>query len=147
MSAASRRTIGDLYAEACSAITRFTPLEARRAAAQGALIIDIRSNDARARDGIVPGSLHVPRTVLEWRIDPDSAWRNPHLGDPARQLILLCDHGCSSALAAASLVQLGLEQTGDVVEGLVGWREAGMPLSAAPPPFDGVPGMGPPDLV
>jgi rhodanese-related sulfurtransferase len=147
MGAANRRTVDELYADACSAITRFTPREAHRAVAQGALIIDIRSHDARARDGIVPGSLHVPRTVLEWRVDPESAWRNPHLGDPERQLILLCDHGCSSALAAASLVQLGVEQAGDVVDGLVGWREAGLPLSSAPPPHDGVPGMGRPDLV
>lgn len=107
--------------------------------------MDIRSNDARVRDGIVPGSLHIPRTVLEWRVAPDSASRNPHLVKPGQRLVLLCDHGCSSVLAAASLVDLGFADTGDVIGGLAAWQEAGLPVREAPPPEPGLPGMGAPD--
>jgi rhodanese-related sulfurtransferase len=111
-----------------------------------ALIVDIRSDDDRRRDGIVPGSLHIPRTVLEWRVDPESAWANPHVGDRSRRLLLLCTHGFSSSLAAASLVELGFERAGDIEGGFEGWRAAGLPVVPAPAPVDhGLAGMGPPD--
>ena len=74
-----RRTLEDLLAEAGARIERLSVHEAARAAEEGALLIDIRSQDDRVRDGVVPGALHIPRTVLEWRLDPDGVWRNPHL--------------------------------------------------------------------
>jgi hypothetical protein len=77
---AKRRTLDQLLDEAGSRIERLEPHAALAAVNCGALIIDIRSGDARERNGIVPGSLHIPRTVLEWRLDPDSAWRNPYVG-------------------------------------------------------------------
>jgi rhodanese-related sulfurtransferase len=145
MDPAGPRTLEQLYAAACASIDRFEPLDAYRATGRGALIVDIRSDTSRARDGVVPGACHIPRTVLEWRAAPDSPWRNPHLGGPEQQLILLCDHGYSSALAAATLRGLGLLSTGDVIDGFVGWRTAGLPVAPAPAPFDGVPGTAPPD--
>ena len=86
---------------------RLRPDEAAAAVARGAALVDIRSDLDRERDGIVPGSLHIPRTVLEWRLAADSAWRNPFAPDVDKQVILMCDHGCSSVLAAAPLVGLG----------------------------------------
>jgi rhodanese-related sulfurtransferase len=145
MAVGPRRTAEELYAAACASITRYDARDAHAAAERGALIVDIRSQDNRRRGGIVPGSLHIPRTVLEWRVDPDSGWCNPFVGGCERQLILLCDHGYSSALAAAALVELGFERAGDVIDGFVGWREAGLPVGEAPPPPDGPQGMGAPD--
>ena len=108
-----------------------------------AVLVDTRSGDARARDGVVPGALHIPRTVLEWRLDPTSEWRSPRLrGD--EPIVLLCDHGYSSSLAAASLVDLGLD-AGDVVGGFEAWVAAGLPVAPAGPPWPGLPGTGPPD--
>jgi rhodanese-related sulfurtransferase len=127
-----------MLAEARSRIRRYTPAEA---AAADVLIVDLRSNDERARDGIVPGSVHVPRSVLEWRCDPSSGFSNPHLAD--RTLVLLCAHGYSSSLAAASLVDLGRTDAGDVVGGFQRWVAEGFPVAEAPAP-DGVPGMGAP---
>jgi Rhodanese-like domain len=72
----------------------------------------------------VPGSLHIPRTVLEWRLDPDSAWRNPHAGGLDQELVLICDHGCSSLLAAATPADLGFTRVGDIIGGFAAWREA-----------------------
>lgn len=111
------------------------------------MLVDIRSNDAREDDGIVPGSLHIPRTVLEWRVAPGSPWRNPHV-DGAGEIILLCDHGYSSILAAATLVDLGFVGAGDVIGGFEAWREAGLPVEPAPErrdPSGRLPGMGGPD--
>ena len=102
-----RRTLDELLAEARAKIGRLTPAEALAAADGGGLMIDIRSADARERNGIVPGSIHVPRTVFEWRLEPGGAWRNPHVGSADRRLVVLCDHGYSSSFAAAILVELG----------------------------------------
>ena len=140
------RTLEELLEGARATIDRLTPGEALAAARDGALILDIRSDLDRSRTGVVPGSVHVPRTVLEWRVTGDSRWRNPHLGDPGRRLVVLCDHGYSSSLAAATLDELGLDAA-DVIGGFEGWLQAGLPV--APPTYergDGVlAGMGPPE--
>jgi rhodanese-related sulfurtransferase len=144
---AGTRPLEELLAAASARIARLGPRDAFEAAERGALIVDIRSHEARQRDGIVPGSLHIPRTVLEWRVAPDSASRNPHIGAPEQRLVLLCDHGYSTVLAAAALVDLGFASAGDVIGGFVAWKEAGLPVAEAPPALPGLAGMGAPDLV
>ena len=127
-----RRTLHDLLENAAERIRRLEPSEALAAVEHGALLIDIRSDHERRRDGVVPGSLHIPRTVLEWRLAPDSTWRSPHVGGELdREIVLLCDHGCSSVLAAATLVELGFARAGDVVGGFAAWRDAGLPVATA----------------
>ncbi len=126
-----------MLVRARSRITRYAPGEID----DDVLLVDLRSNDERARDGIIPGSVHVPRSVLEWRCDPDSGYANPVLA--GRRLVLVCAHGESSSLAAASLVDLGLDDAGDLVGGFEAWRAAGQPVAAAPEPT-GTPGMGGP---
>jgi rhodanese-related sulfurtransferase len=135
-------TIADLLDQAAARIRRYAPRGAQEAAAGDVILVDIRSADARERDGVIPGAVHVPRTVLEWRVDPSSKWRNPAL-DGAR-LILVCDHGYSSVLAAATLVDLGRD-AGDLVGGFAAWAAAGLPVGRPGPPPDGLPGMGSPD--
>ena len=127
-----RRTLEQLLEAARARIERLEPAEARAANERGALLIDIRADFDRERDGIVPGSLHIPRTVLEWRLDPDSTWRNPHVGGLDQHIVLLCDHGCSSVFAAATLVELGFAHAGDVIGGYAAWREAGLPTAPSP---------------
>jgi rhodanese-related sulfurtransferase len=144
-----RRTLEDLLATAESRISRLSPAEAHSAMENGAVLIDIRSGDNRSRDGIVPGSLHIPRTVLEWRTAPDSTFRNPHVGGLDQQVILLCDHGFSTILAAAVLKDFGYGRASDVIGGFADWRDAGLPVSAAPSRRDSPDtpaGMRPPDL-
>ena len=136
------RTIGDLLEAAAARLRRYAPREAHAAAEAGAILVDIRAADARERDGVIPGSVHVPRTVLEWRAAPTSRWRNPEL-DGAR-LILVCDHGYSSVLAAATLVELGRDVS-DVIGGFEAWVAAGLPVGRPAPPAAGLPGMGLPD--
>jgi rhodanese-related sulfurtransferase len=118
-----------LLARAAAVVSRVTPDEACDLVGRGAVLVDIRSLEARERDGVVPGSVHIPLTVLHWRLDPDGANRTPHVPVGSR-IVLLCDHGCSSLLAAASLVEMGLDAT-DVIGGVEGWRAAGLPVAAA----------------
>jgi rhodanese-related sulfurtransferase len=134
----SHRTLEELLADARAKIDRFEPAAAWSAAQDGALIIDTRSDRS---PGAVPGSLHVPLSVLQWRLAPNSDWRNPHVGGLDTRLILICDHGESSSLAAASLLELGFTRVGDVVGGFEAWLAAGLPVTEAPPAGDGLPGM------
>ena len=135
-------TLEDVLARARERILRYAPAEA---AAAHAVIVDLRSHDERARTGIIPGSIHVPRSVLEWRAAPESGWANPRIADRQLPLILVCAHGYSSSLAAESLVVLGFEHVGDLEGGFEAWRDAGLPVAPAPPPDEDVlPGMGGP---
>ena len=143
-----RLTLDDLLAAAERRIVRLPATEAYDAVQAGALLVDIRAEENRERDGIVPGSLHIPRTVLEWRTDPDSPWRNPHVGGLDDQIVLLCDHGCSTILAAATLTDLGFTRAADVIGGYAAWRDAGLPTADAPRrrrAADEPAGMGAPD--
>lgn len=139
--------LDDLVAAAARRIARYSAPEARSAAAGDGLIVDIRSQDARERDGIVPGSLHIPRTVLEWRVAVDSPWRSAHLGGREQRLILICDHGYSSILAADTLRQLGFRHAGDVIGGFEAWVRTGLPVARRPrrTMTGELPGSGPPD--
>lgn len=143
----SPRSLDDLLDEAAKTITRFAASEAFWAAAAESLIIDIRSHDARQRHGVIPGSLHIPRTVLEWRTAIDSPWRSPHVGGLEQQLILICDHGYSSILSAANLVQLGFRSAGDVIGGFGAWEAEGFPIKPCHGALKAgeLPGMDPPE--
>lgn len=136
-----RRRLDELLTEAEAKIERLEPEAAHEAVAAGALLVDIRGDAERERDGVVPGSLHVPRTVLEWRFDPAGAWRNVAVADVTRQVVLLCDHGYSSVLAAAALADLGYTRAADVVGGFEAWVAAGLPVAESPPRPPGLPGM------
>lgn len=112
-----------MLADARSRIVRYSPAAA--AAADDILLVDLRSVDERERAGTIPGSKHVPRSVLEWRADPTSESHDPDLA--GRRLVLLCAQGCSSSLAAASLQQLGVD-AGDLEGGFEAWAAAGLPV-------------------
>jgi rhodanese-related sulfurtransferase len=122
------RRLEQLLADAELGVERLEPAEALGRVEAGALIVDIRSTDSRRRDGGVPGALHIPRTVLEWRLEPGGRWRNPHVPEHA-PVVLICDHGCSSLLAAASLRSIGVDAA-DVRGGFEAWVEASLPVVA-----------------
>ena len=144
----ARRTLDQLLAEASAGIERLEPAAALAALEEGACLVDIRSEAAREHEGIVPGSLHVPRTVLEWRLDPDSGYPNPHV-EQGQRGIVFCAHGFSSSFAAVTLRDLGWWTATDIVGGYEGWKAAGLPTREAragdEPATGELPGMGPPD--
>ena len=111
-------TIDQLVAAAWDEIApRVMPDELASCAARGALIVDIRPSDQRERDGAVPGAIVVDRNVLEWRLDPTSASRLPESADHDREVVLVCNEGYSSALAAQTLRRLGLRRATDLAGG------------------------------
>jgi|SRR5947209_4443310 len=112
-----------MLAKARSRFVRYSPAEA--SAADDILLVDLRSADERRRSGVIPGSRHVPRSVLEWRADPTSESHDPSLA--GRRLVLVCAQGYSSSLAAASLVELGVD-AGDLEGGFEAWVAAGLPV-------------------
>jgi rhodanese-related sulfurtransferase len=108
------------------ALVRLEPAEAYRAAASGALLVDIRPLEQRERDGTIPGALVIDRNVLEWRLDPGSDFRDPSV-ESQQQVLIICNEGYSSSLAAATLRLLGREAT-DVIGGFQKWRQCGLPV-------------------
>jgi len=124
---ATLTTVEELRAEAEAEIDRLTPLEAHEAAKQGDILIDIRPLEQRQRDGLIRGAAIVDRNILEWRLDPNGAHRNPSLAHRDRRIVLICNEGYQSVLAAAALRRFGLDSC-DVVDGVQGWMAAGLPL-------------------
>jgi rhodanese-related sulfurtransferase len=105
-----------MLAHARSRIRRYTPEEVR--ADPALLLVDIRSVDERERTGVIPGSRHVPYSVLPWHADQTSERRDDELA--GRRLCLVCAHGHSSSLAAAQLVEFGVD-AGDLIGGYEAW--------------------------
>jgi rhodanese-related sulfurtransferase len=128
-----RTTIDELLARARERIRRLTPEEAAAAQAEGAVIVDTRDSADRAAEGVIPGSVLVTRNTLEWRADPESELPDPRLADLDRQLIVMCNDGFSSSLAAATLQELGFSGACDLDGGYRAWQAAGLPTEAAPP--------------
>ena len=127
----SPTSVDELLAAARKALSRLVPAAALDAQRQGAILIDIRSETQRARDGELPGAAVVPRNVLEWRLDPASPFCDPELARRDRQVIVICDEGYQSSLAAATLRRFGLDAT-DVVGGVQAWLAAGLPVTREP---------------
>jgi rhodanese-related sulfurtransferase len=123
-----RTTIGEALAAARSRIDRLTPAAARDEVADGALLIDTRCQELRDQDGVVPGAIHIPLSVLYWRVDPTSSSADPRISDPEARIILLCAHGYSSSMAAATLRDLGFARATDVDGGFEAWNAAGLPV-------------------
>ena len=121
-------SIDDVLERARRRLSRLTPEEARSAWAGGALLVDTRTFEQRSRDGAIPGAHVIDRTVFEWRLDPESPSRIPEARDHDVRVIVICNEGYSSSLAAASLQDLGLVNATDVIGGFQAWKAAGLPV-------------------
>jgi rhodanese-related sulfurtransferase len=130
-----RRTVksaDDLLREARASLPRRpSPAEALAAQANGALLIDIRGDDQRRAAGLIPGALLIPRNSLEWRCDPAGRWRHPAITSRNQHLILICQEGFQSSLAASILQRLGLVNATDLDGGFAAWAAAGLPRDPA----------------
>jgi rhodanese-related sulfurtransferase len=118
---AGARTVTELLAAARGRIDRIAPAEVPGRVAAGALLVDTRPVEQRGRDGEVPGAVVVDRNVLEWRLDPTSPHHIPEVSDPGRRVIVVCNEGFSSSLAAFTLRRLGLRRATDLEGGFQAW--------------------------
>ncbi|MEA2138245.1 MAG: hypothetical protein QOG56_1395 [Solirubrobacteraceae bacterium] len=120
-----------MLARARARLRRVGPLEASEDVRDGALLIDIRTEAQRRDDGVVPEALWIGRNVLEWRCDPSSDARDERVGGLDRRVIVMCDEGYTSSLAAASLQELGFARATDLDGGFQAWRSAGLRVDGA----------------
>ncbi|MFD7689415.1 rhodanese-like domain-containing protein [Streptomyces sp. NPDC059781] len=125
--------IDELLERVRAGLVRVGPRDAYEAARTGeALLVDIRYAALRNRDGLIPGTLVVERNELEWRLDPRGSHRLPEATSHDLRIVVICNEGYASSLAAESLHRLGLHRATDLVGGFQAWREAGLPVVPAP---------------
>jgi rhodanese-related sulfurtransferase len=119
--------VDHLLAHSREELDRVTPHEAADLQQRGGLIIDIRPQANRLAEGEIPGSLTVERIVLEWRLDPSGPHRLDGLR-PDQPVVLVCNEGYASSLAAAQARGLGLTNATDLDGGFRAWKAAGLPV-------------------
>jgi len=118
----ARARIDAVLEDARRELDRVEPEQLADEVANGAVLIDIRPAEQRERDGELPGAVVVDRNVLEWRLDPTSPHRLPLASDHDLRIVLVCNEGYGSSLAAKSLQDLGLGRATDLVGGFQAWR-------------------------
>jgi rhodanese-related sulfurtransferase len=125
------RSISDILDRARAGLDRLSPHETLAAQADGAFVIDIRPVEQRRAHGLIPGAIVIDRNVLEWRLDPQSSARLPFAESYDIAVILVCQQGYASSLAAATLQEIGLRHATDLAGGFDAWRAAGLPIAPA----------------
>ena len=124
-----QRTADELVDAARATLRRLTAEQANDAVADGALLVDTRPSEQRARDGVIPGAIVIDRNVLEWRLDPAGSHRIPEITSHDQQVILFCNEGYASSLAAAALQEMGLRNATDLIGGIQAWIATGLPVT------------------
>jgi rhodanese-related sulfurtransferase len=119
-------TTKDLVAEAKARVENLDVDSVARAVADGALLVDLRETSEREETGSIPGALHVPRGLLEFKADPLSPSHHADL-NPAARTIVYCASGGRSALAAVTLAELGYVDVAHLDGGIAAWQAAGRP--------------------
>ncbi len=114
--------IDDLLARCRRDLDRVAPADLAAELDAGALVVDTRPDDQRDRDGVLPNAVVVDRNVLEWRLDPTSPHRISEIVSSDQRVIIVCNEGYSSSLAADTLRRLGLARATDLVGGFQAWR-------------------------
>ncbi|MFD3841106.1 rhodanese-like domain-containing protein [Streptomyces sp. NPDC058642] len=123
--------IDELLERVRAGYERIEAREAYDAALRGeALLVDIRYAALRERDGLIPGALVVERNELEWRLDPRGSHRAPEATGHDLRVVVICNEGYASSLAAESLHRLGLRRATDLVGGFQAWKASGLPVTS-----------------
>ncbi|MFD3535303.1 rhodanese-like domain-containing protein [Streptomyces sp. NPDC058664] len=121
--------IDELLEQVRAGLDRITPRAVHEAYEAGdALLVDTRYAALRERDGLIPGALVVERNELEWRLDPRGSHRAPEADSHDLRVVVLCNEGYASSLAAESLRRLGLHRATDLIGGFQAWKAEGLPV-------------------
>jgi rhodanese-related sulfurtransferase len=121
------QSVEDLLGHARSHLHRASPDEAFIRRQHGALLVDIRPQPQREREGEAIGTLFIERNHLEWRFDLQREWHIDQVTSYDQDIIILCSEGYTSSLAAYALQQLGFENATDIEGGYMAWKAAGLP--------------------
>lgn len=117
-------TIDEYLANARARLDRVSPEQFEAAVAAGALVVDIRPASNRDDEGAMPGAVVIERNVLEWRLSPSSDARTIDVA-PGQAVIVVCNEGYQSSLAAAALIDVGVDGATDLIGGYRAWRQIG----------------------
>lgn len=115
------RSIEEILAAARARLDRVAPNDLERERLSGAVIVDIRPVEQRARDGALPGAIVIDRNVLEWRLDPSCEHHLTDITGHDTRIVIVCNEGYSSSLAAALLHDIGLNHATDLIGGFQAW--------------------------
>lgn len=126
------RSVEDIVRAAREGVDRVSPHALAAAQARGAHVIDVRPAVTRDPEGHIPGAVVIERLVLEWRLDPRGDWRTADAPGPDDEVIVVCNEGYHSSLAARDLRALGLTRATDLIGGFRAYRAAGLPVTDAP---------------
>jgi rhodanese-related sulfurtransferase len=121
------KSVAELVAAAKARIENLSPEQVAQELRQGATLIDLREPEELSATGLISGSVAAPRGMLEFYADPTSAYHRPEF-DPSRRLILTCAGGGRSALAAATLQEMGYSNVAHLESGVNGWIAQGLPV-------------------
>jgi len=128
----ARRSIDEILEAARARLDRVAPQHLADEMALGALVVDTRPIEQRDRDGELPGAVVINRNVLEWRLDPASDHRIPQVTGYDQRIVIVCNEGYSSSLAAATLRDIGLHRATDLIDGYQGWLALSPATNPAP---------------
>ena len=121
------KSASDLVGEAKGKVENLDPDAVERELADGAVLVDLREAEELEATGRIPGAVHVPRGMLEFRADPTSPYHQAPL-DPSKRVILHCASGGRSALGAAALREMGYEDVAHLDGGITAWKDSGKPV-------------------
>lgn len=121
-------SVQQLVAHAKSRIRNLSVNEFARELEGSPVVLDIREADELDREGVIPGSVHAPRGMLEFWADPTSPYHREGF-DPGRQTLVYCASGGRSALALLALETLGYSDVAHLDGGFKAWKEQGRPVS------------------
>lgn len=125
------RSVEQVLEQARARLVRLAPAEAAEAQLAGAILVDIRGDDQIRTHGRIPGAIRVPRNVLEWRADPSCSAHDPRIANRDAVLVIVCQKGFQSSLAAHTLQNFGIVNATDLEGGFDAWRAAGLPVAPA----------------
>jgi rhodanese-related sulfurtransferase len=91
----------------------------------GIVFVDLRDVRELEHEGVIPGAVHAPRGMMEFWVDPESPYYRPVFGEESKTYVLFCALGWRSALAAATLADMGMTNVCDIEGGLAAWKAAG----------------------
>lgn len=127
-----RHSIDEILEAARQGIERVAPADLPALLEQGVCVVDIRNAVTRDLEGHLPGATVIDRLVLEWRLDPQSDHRIEGGPDYDDLLVVVCNEGYYSSLAARDLRDLGFHRATDLEGGFRAYLEAGLPVQEEP---------------
>lgn len=118
----------DLLAEAEAVVRTLSPDQAMALHGRDDVqFVDLRDVRELDREGRIPGAFHAPRGMLEFWVDPESPYYKPAF-EPGRRFVFFCASGWRSALAARTVMDMGMQDVAHIAGGFTAWRAAGGPV-------------------